>query len=145
MRSVLSLRLVVVCLSSAIVFGQTEKASLTGSITDGTHAAVTGAAIHLKSVESDRPADTFSNAAGAYTITGLPVGRYIETVSAEGFDTVEFEPFTLEVGQTRTLNVGLQPKRITTQISVEEATPPIDLSSAQIARSLREAKLRTSH
>ena len=132
MGSVISLRLVVVCLSSAVVFGQTEKATLTGSITDGTHAAVAGAAIHLKSVESDRAADIVSNAAGAYTISGLPVGRYIETVAADGFDTVKFEPFTLEVGQTRTLNVGLQPKRITTQISVEEATPPIDLSSAQI-------------
>lgn len=115
-----------------MVFGQTEKATLTGSITDGTHAAITGAAIHLKSVESDRAADTVSNAAGAYTISGLPVGRYVETVTTDGFDTVKFEPFTFEVGQTRTLNVALQPKRITTQISVEEAAPPIDLSSAQI-------------
>ena len=49
-----------------------------------------------------------------------------------GFTTLNVEPFTLEVGQTRTLNANLSVGAVTAKTTVEASAAGLDESSAEI-------------
>jgi len=62
----------------------------------------------------------------------LPVGQYTASIKADGFDTVQVEPFTLNVGETRTLNAALHISSVSSQVSVVAAAPDLDQTSAEV-------------
>src|SRR6516162_8135535 len=81
---------------------QTDRATLTGSITDPSGAAVPGATVSVTATATHGEHTTTTNAAGAYTLDFLPLGEYTGTIAAKGFETLIIDAFVLEVGQTRT-------------------------------------------
>src|SRR5258708_5255559 len=91
----------------ALLPAQTDRATLTGTILDPSGAGVQGARIRLKAIDTGVERTANTNGVGSYSITSLPVGDYTASVAASGFETVQFQRFTLEVGQTRTLNATM--------------------------------------
>jgi len=53
-------------------------------------------------------------------------------VSAPGFDPLEVKSFALEVGETRTLNLTLNVGAVSSNVTVVEASPDLNLSSSEI-------------
>jgi 5-hydroxyisourate hydrolase-like protein (transthyretin family) len=73
-------------LSSAPLFAQTGTVS--GTVTDaGTGAPVAGMTVLVTTVSGNPIAAALTNAAGAYTITGVPVGAlyYVQTATSNGY------------------------------------------------------------
>jgi len=126
------LEFVIFCLCAIPLAAQMDRATLTGIVMDPSHSVVPGAKISVQAVATGLDYTTVANAAGAYTLTGLPVGQYAATVSAKGFDSLQIQTFTLEVGETRTLNPVLQVGSVASHLTVVDATPDLNLTSAEV-------------
>jgi hypothetical protein len=61
----------------------------------------------------------------------LAVGRYTVIVANEGFKAKLVEDVVLQVGQTRTLDVGLEVGGVTEKVEVKASAAPSDRSSAE--------------
>jgi len=113
------------------LWSQTDRAVLTGTVSDPARATVPNANVLVRAEATGAEHPVKTNSDGSYTINALPIGRYSAVFSAPGFRDVQVEPFTLDVGQTRTLNavmtVASQESRI-----VVEAGVDLNQSNAQI-------------
>jgi hypothetical protein len=111
---------------------QSDRATLTGTVADQTQGSITGATITIRATATGLEQTTVSSAAGAYTLSFLPVGQYTMSVAAQGFDAVRIEPFPLNAGQTRTLNIMMKIGAVSSEVTVVAATPDLDQTSAEI-------------
>src|ERR1700744_5095247 len=98
----LTIASLLICLSPAVA--QTDRATLTGTVTDGQGATVRGAAVTAMSVASGLTYTAVTNSSGVYVISSLPVGDYTETITAGCFQVVKFQTFALQIGETREMN-----------------------------------------
>src|SRR5215467_9656585 len=76
-----------VCAFVSGIFAQSEigSATLNGTVTDPSGAAVPGAKVMAKNSATGVERSTTSTAEGLYNFAGLPVGVYELTVEAQGF------------------------------------------------------------
>jgi len=118
--------------SASFLFAQTDRAVLTGTVIDQTHAVVPQAKIVIREAATGLERIILTNSAGAYTASYLPVGEYTMSVAAAGFEPVRFAPFTLAVGQTRTLNATMRLGSVSSEVTVVSAAADLNQSSAEI-------------
>ena len=74
-------------------------ATLTGTITDQSNAAVVGAGIAVRNVETGEVRSTQTDAVGRYQVFALPVGVYEVSVKKQGFAEQVRTGIHLVVGQ----------------------------------------------
>src|SRR5262245_5050833 len=79
--------LTVVLLSAERAFAQRATASVAGSVTDASEAAVPSASVLVKNLDTGTERTVESNAVGYYVVPALPAGRYSITITAAGFQT----------------------------------------------------------
>src|SRR5215469_1102465 len=111
---------------------QMDRAVLTGVVLDPTKSAVPGAKVTARRTATGLEYPTIANSAGVYTLTGLPVGEYTAIVTAGGFETLQVQKFTLEIGETRTLNPTLRIGEVTSNVTVVEASPDLNIANAEV-------------
>lgn len=129
--------LAIVAISLACVTSlkaQIDRATLSGTITDPTGAAVPGAIVMAAGVSTGVSHQTLSGPDGTYHLPALAVGSYTVTVSAPGFKKAEYENIELRVGQYGTLDVQLQLGSAAAEIvKVTGATPQLDQTTPTIS------------
>ena len=76
---------VLVCLAGLPMWAQEVSAGITGTITDPSGAAISGATVTAKDLDRGTEFPTKSNADGIYAFPRVPVGRYQVKVEATGF------------------------------------------------------------
>jgi hypothetical protein len=94
-------------LTGSSLLGQGIFATLTGVVSDPSGAVVTDAKVVLKNAESGSLRDTVSNGDGYFTFASVPVGQYVLTVEATGFELYKAEGIALGGGEKRNLNITL--------------------------------------
>src|SRR5262249_9892519 len=124
--------LVVFVASVSLSLAQTDGATLTGVVTDPSRSIVPGAKVSLQSAATGLEQVTLTNSAGVYTFSGLPVGQYTASIAATGFETLQIQKFTLEVGETRTMNATMRVGTVSSNGTGVEAAPDLNLSSAEM-------------
>jgi hypothetical protein len=117
-------------MSALPLVGQTDRATITGAVTDPSGRRVAGADFEIVSKITGLARQTKTNEAGIYTLTSLNTGAYTVVIEAPGFTAFRVEDLTLDVGQTRTLDVKLSIEGGTTQIDVTDSG--LSKSSAEI-------------
>jgi hypothetical protein len=110
----------VVCVPVAL-FAQ-DTASITGTVTDPTGAAIPGAQVTLTSQEHGINRSATSNASGDYLFAVLPIGSYNLTVSAPGFRKFQATGIILRVAQKARVDVAMQVGGTNTEVTVEGTT-----------------------
>lgn len=90
------------------VFAQTEKASISGRITDQTNAVVPDAVVEIRNTDTGIVSSTKTNDQGVYAFPSLPPGNYIMNVRKQGFRTVSVTDVKLYVQDTISRNFALQ-------------------------------------
>ena len=92
---------------SIAAFGQ-DTASITGTVTDQSGAAIANAQVTVSSLDRGINRPTTTNASGDYLVAGLPSGPINVTVIAQGFKKYEAKGVVLPVGQKARADVALQ-------------------------------------
>lgn len=89
---------------------QSQPATISGFVRD----AITGESLIFANIVLKGTAyGTATNTAGFYTLTGLPPGSYTLAVSYLGYQLFQIE-LTLQPGETRRLDIELEPEALTT-------------------------------
>src|SRR5438552_5276689 len=103
---------------SASLFAQ-DTASITGTVTDPSGAAVKGAQVRVSSPDRGIDHTAPTNDSGDYLVAGLPPGPVNVTVTAPGFKKYEAKGVILRVAQKARNDVALQVGTTSTEVTVE--------------------------
>ena len=107
-------------------------ATLSGSVTDPTGLPVPNAQVSLQSATENASRETVTNTAGQYVIPAIPPGTYRLSVKASGFQSQTFTGIGLTSGQGSTLNATLTISQATTEVTVNEAPPLLESTTATL-------------
>jgi hypothetical protein len=98
------------CLAGTILFAQSERGTISGTVTDSTGAAVPQAKVTVTNLDTNTVVSTMSNASGDYTLPNLPTGTYNARFEKEGFASAGRNGIKLDASATAradaTLSVG---------------------------------------
>ena len=100
--------LVVLCLCGAIAFSQSDRGTITGTVSDASGAVVPGAQISLTNVETGSHFQTVTTETGNYTMPSLPNGVYSMTIEQKGFSKYSQVNIRVQVAQTARIDAVLQ-------------------------------------
>jgi hypothetical protein len=126
-----------------LAFGQKDTASIIGTVTDHTGAAVPGAVIDAVSLETNFAYHATSNQEGEWTISPVRIGTYRVTVTAAGFSKAEVAPFTLDVQQRQRADVALQPGSVTQTVMVKQTVPLLESDTSDRSQVIDSTTMQT--
>ena len=137
----------ILCLVSGFFFvpllchGQSNYASLNGTVFDPQQQVVPGAALRLTSVSTEATRQVVSNDHGLYQITGLLPGEYKLTAEATGF-AVWSQVMNLEVGQQMKCDVTLSVSSVSGVVQVENQAAVLRTSDASVGEVVEPTAIR---
>jgi hypothetical protein len=102
-----------------------------GLVADPTGAAVPGATVTLKSVDTGAVQTQASNSSGEYRFKLLKPGHYTVTAAETGLQTTEV-PIDVEVGQVATVDLHLELQRSTTTVEVSSGVAAVNTEPSNI-------------
>ncbi len=96
--------------------------SITGTVTDPSGAAISGASVLITNADHGINRQTTTNSAGEYNESALPQGKYDVVVTANGFKKFQAKGVVLDVAQKARVDVPLQVGAASTEVVVEGAS-----------------------
>ena len=133
--------LVIVGIGSA-AYGQAVGASLRGTVTDATGAALPGATVTILNVGTSASRDLQTDSAGRYTAPLLPPGDYEVHVTLTGFQPYARRGLRLAVGHDAALDVKLELGQLAEVVTVSGAAPTVDLTSGAVSGLVTDKQIR---
>jgi hypothetical protein len=124
-------------LMSAAAYGQ-GTASIVGSVTDATGAAVPNAKITITSTGTGFVRSTETNATGSYAAPELPIGQYDVQVEASGFKTYKQTNITLNVRDTIRIDVPLQIGETRESVTVEANAVQVQADNNEVSQTVTD-------
>ncbi|MEX2260837.1 MAG: TonB-dependent receptor [Bryobacteraceae bacterium] len=115
-------------------WAQSYTASVRGTVSDTTQAAVPSATITLTDVDRNVPHAARTDSAGRYVLPALPPGMYALTVESPGFRKHTQPAFQLAVQQQATINVELTVGELATSVEVTGAAPMLNTTAATLGQ-----------
>lgn len=134
--------LVLALWASAPMAAAQLSASLSGTVTDPSGAAVSGATLTVKDMHTEVQHSTVTDASGRYQALALPVGEYEIVVKKQGFAEEVRRGIQLAVGQDATVDLRLSVGEIGQQIIVEADAPPVSVTTADISGLVGERQVK---
>ncbi|MGB7463940.1 MAG: TonB-dependent receptor, partial [Candidatus Acidiferrum sp.] len=130
--AVFCLTLVLLICGANAAFAQEVTATVTGTITDQSGAAIAGANVTAKSVERGITYSATSSESGLYRISNLPIGNYELRAEKEGFQTSAYPAFTLVLNQIARVDVEMKVGQVSQTIEVSGAVPVLKTEATQV-------------
>lgn len=122
-------------------FGQFTS-SIEGTVLDTSGAAIPAATVTLKEMSTGVVRTTITSSTGNYRITALPASQFTLSVEAKGFETAVLSNISLQVAETRTVNISLKVGATTTTVTVSaEAASQVNLASGAVSGQINEVKV----
>jgi len=134
MRSVL--RAGCLFLAAWAVLAQSDRGTITGTVSDPAGAVVANATIEARNEATGVVYDSATTATGNYTIAQLPVGTYDVSVSVPGFKKYVRQGISVEVAQILRIDVPLEVGAATDSITVQADAPLLRTESGDISHSV---------
>ena len=115
----------ILAFSGAVALAQTVTGSIRGVIVDQTGAAVAGATISARNVNTGVVTKTTTDRSGTYNIQTLNIGTYRLSAARAGFNVSTTNPFSLEIDQIAKIDLKLQVGEVSTTVDVDADTGSI--------------------
>ncbi|HEX5413172.1 MAG TPA: carboxypeptidase-like regulatory domain-containing protein [Terriglobia bacterium] len=117
-------------------WAQQSSATIVGTVTDPSGAAIPNATITVVNPDTGFKRVLVSNSVGAYTIAGLVPGAYNVTAEASGFQRLVQAGVTLTVGQTQRVDMQLKVGQATQEVTVQANVPHVQTESASVSTAI---------
>jgi hypothetical protein len=124
-----------------IAYGQQITGSIVGTVKDDQGALVTAATVKATNLDTGFSQSTATDSDGVYRSQYLPVGRYNVEVEAPGFKKFVQENLVLTIDQTQALNVTLAIGVASQTVTVTEAPPLVNTTTAELGRTVQPAEI----
>ncbi len=132
MKRAVWLVLPMLCCLGVSVWAQ-DTANIVGTVMDSTGAAIPGAKVTVENPQKGFVRHLVSNAAGEYAISAIPIGNYIVTAEAPGFQKLVRSGITLTVGQIQRVDMKLSVGQVTQEVTVTGNVPHVQTETAAIS------------
>lgn len=127
---------VVLCVLPSYLFAQVNQARLLGTVTDQSGGVIVGATVTITDVQKNVSRTLTTDSAGEYVAPNLDPDTYRIRVESTGFKTFTREGMQLGVGQDARADVSLEPGEQNQTITVTEALPLVDTTTATLTGSI---------
>src|SRR5687768_5927033 len=138
------------CLLLTVLFaassvGQTQMTTgaIQGTVLDANGAAVPGATVEVKNVDTNFARTSTTDDEGRFVALQLPPGRYTVTVSKSGFATLLVEKADLTVGQAMNLPLSMKISSVQETVTIT-AVPTVDTVKTESSTTLNETTVNTT-
>jgi hypothetical protein len=125
---------VLMILTSAICFGQGERASITGTVTDQSGGAIPGTAVVVRNEATNVATTLQTDGAGVYTVRNLDPGSYTIEAERSGFSKHVDKGFVVQVSQTARLDIALSLGSVSQVVEVTGAVPVLQTETAAVGQ-----------
>lgn len=122
-------------------FAQLSTATMFGTVTDPTGAAVPNAKITLTQTDTKFVRVSTTKADGSYREEFLPVGPYTMTVEAPGFKTLQRAGIVLAVMQDAELGLTLELGTTTDTVTVTADVPLVNLGNSTLGQTVSNVEI----
>ncbi|MFN0111524.1 MAG: carboxypeptidase-like regulatory domain-containing protein, partial [Blastocatellia bacterium] len=106
---------------AVVAFGQTDRGTLTGTVSDANGAAVPGATVTATNISTNSASAAVTTTDGLYVIPALPPGTYKVRVEKQGFKAAEVSGVSLITGNSATANVTLSVGQVSEVVEIAAA------------------------
>ena len=121
---------------------QVAGATLSGTVTDPSNAAVPNSNVSIKNIETGISRDVTTNEAGFYNAPNLSPGVYEVSASAPGFSKLVQTNITLAVGAQQVLNLSLEVGDVSQTVQVVSEAPTVELTSSAVTAEVNSLTVR---
>jgi hypothetical protein len=128
--------LLVVC-----AFAQSDRGTITGTVSDATGAVVANAAIQAKNAGTGVEYASATSTTGNYTLLQLPPGTYQVNVTVPGFKKYSRSGLTVEVAQTLRVDISLEVGSASESVTVTESASLLRTESGELSHNVDVKKL----
>ena len=127
---------------SAVTFAQsTTTGAIGGVVTNPNKEVVTGAAVTVKNVGTNREDTATTDDTGRFKVTNLQPGNYTVTVNSSGFSPSTNENVVVEIGRETTLEVALSVGPVTGTVDVTSEAPVINTTQQDFATNINQTSI----
>src|SRR5262245_36474456 len=117
-------------------------ATISGKIEDQTGAAVGGATVTVKSLETGATRTVTTDETGNYRVLSLPVGPQEVRAEKPGFRAAVRTGITLVVGQEAVVDLKLDVGQVAQEVTVAAETPIVDITTANVSGLVGERQIK---
>src|ERR1700681_92721 len=121
---------------------QVAGATLSGTITDPSGAAIVGAKVSILNKATGATRDITTDSAGFYSAPNLLPAPYEVTISAAGFSTSRSSDVVLKVGAEQVMNLSLSIGQANQTVEVTGAASLVQLSNSTIRSEVESTTIR---
>lgn len=139
--TVLCAVLIAACVLPALLRAQVNQARLLGTVTDQSGGVIAGATVTVTDVNKNVSRTLTTDSAGEYVAPNLDPDTYTIRVEFRGFKTFTREGMQLGVGQEARADVTLQPGEQTQTVTVTEAIPLVETTTATLTGNITSEKI----
>ncbi|MGA2597092.1 MAG: carboxypeptidase-like regulatory domain-containing protein [Bryobacteraceae bacterium] len=123
-------------------WGQVVGASLSGTVRDATGAALPGAGVVVRNLETGAERHLVADDGGRYFAPSITVGPYQVEASKEGFNSQIKTGINLVVGQAITVDLTLPVGDVKEAVTVVETPTPVALTTQQTSGVVNEKQVK---
>src|SRR5215471_4844452 len=129
--------------------GAQSTATIQGTVLDTQSAAIPGATVVVRNTATGTERMLVTDAAGSFVAASLPPGPYQVEISLQGFQS-QMREVTLQVSQTRDLQIQMGVAAVAEQVNVTAEAPVIDTATVSVGtvinqRTVQEIPLNGRH
>ena len=117
-------------------------ATISGRVEDASGAAVGGAIVNVKNLETGALRTVTTDETGSYRVLSLPVGLQEVRAEKPGFRAAVQTGIALAVGQEAVVNLRLQVGDLSQEVTVSAQTPLVDITTASVAGLVGEREIK---
>jgi hypothetical protein len=124
------------------VAGQGATATILGTVTDTSGAAIPDANVQVRNVGTDQIQTTQSDPQGRFRVPDVPIGDYEVQSSKDGFATVIHKGITLAVGSQNVVDFSLAVGQTQQTVTVEGEVTQVETTNAAVGSLVNQAQMR---
>src|ERR1700722_8856385 len=129
-------RLVGLLLVVSAAFAQSDRGTITGTVSDPAGAVIASATIEARNTGTGAVYPTASSGTGNYTIPQLPAGTYDLSVTVPGFKKYVRAGLQVEVAGNARIDITLEVGSNTESITVEAAAPLLKTEGGEVSHNV---------
>lgn len=116
------------------VFAQTSFGRVSGTVTDSSGAAISGAKVSIQNQDTQNTRTASTDANGFYVVTNLPIGPYSVKIEQSGFKQQSRTGLGLVADGRLTVDFQLEIGSLSESVEVKGSTETLNTTSGEIAR-----------